>query len=302
MILNCPACSAKYQIADGAIPVHGRNVRCAACGHFWFQKPEAGLSDNVQEPTPANDSPLKQEKKKGFGLPTFTRKKTIRAPHETVRKKALDKIIISQAIGIAAGWILAFGIIWAGLFFAVQNRNEIVQKWPKSASAFAFFGVPANLYGLEIKSVMVRAGSDIVGPRIIVSGVVKSVSKTGKQVPYLRVTLVDEKGTKKDSWMVDPQTIYLEPNAFQAFATLRRNPPKGNIRAIVTFAEPPPKVGVLSANAKSTANSVSAKENAAPNHSLAGADNSHNAPSKDSHAPNGDGAHDAHAPTTALGR
>ena len=310
MILNCPSCSAKYQIADGAIPAHGRNVRCAACGHFWFQKPESALESVEAEAVAANDSSVKATSK-GFSLPFFGEAKSPRAPYQNVRKKARDKIILSQAIGIAVGWGLAFGIIGVGLLMAVNNRNDIVQKWPKSASAFAFFGVPANLYGLEIKSIMVRAGSDAVGPRIIVSGVVQSVSSIGKPVPYLRVTLVDANGNKKDSWMVDPQTIFLEPKAYQAFASLRRNPPSGNLRAIVAFAEPPPKSGTFSANAKHTIPS----SNGASSSALAGGAVSHAPLPSASHdighevsvpsahaAPTETSHSDGHAPTTALGR
>lgn len=304
MILNCPSCSAKYQIADGAIPAHGRNVRCAACGHFWFQKPEAEHAATQDTPIAANDSQTAKGRGK-FGLPFFGGKKNARAPYQNVRKKARDSIIFSQALGIAIGWGLAFGVLGIALLAAIDNRNNIVQKWPKSASAFAFFGVPANLYGLEINSILVRAGSDSTGPRIIVSGVVQSISSVGKPVPYLRVTLVDADGNKKDTWMVDPQTIFLEPKAYQAFATLRRNPPAGNLRAIVTFAEPPPKGGNLNAQSKKPASNAQITSS----DGLAGG-NSHAAPPADiAHSPvqSHDSAHDAvnsdpHQTTIAVGR
>jgi predicted Zn finger-like uncharacterized protein len=40
MILTCPNCGTQYVVKDGAIPPHGRQVRCASCKHSWHQEPE----------------------------------------------------------------------------------------------------------------------------------------------------------------------------------------------------------------------------------------------------------------------
>jgi predicted Zn finger-like uncharacterized protein len=55
MILTCPNCGTQYAVKDGAIPEHGRQVRCAACKHSWHQDPEvqAGVEPvAVPEPEP----------------------------------------------------------------------------------------------------------------------------------------------------------------------------------------------------------------------------------------------------------
>lgn len=38
MILACPHCAARYVVPDSAIGAEGRQVRCAACRHSWFQE------------------------------------------------------------------------------------------------------------------------------------------------------------------------------------------------------------------------------------------------------------------------
>ncbi len=44
MRLVCPNCVAQYEIADGTIPVTGRDVQCANCDHIWFQDAAFKLS------------------------------------------------------------------------------------------------------------------------------------------------------------------------------------------------------------------------------------------------------------------
>jgi predicted Zn finger-like uncharacterized protein len=49
MILTCPNCGTQYVVKDGAIPPHGRQVRCASCKHSWHQDPEEPPFEDDEE-------------------------------------------------------------------------------------------------------------------------------------------------------------------------------------------------------------------------------------------------------------
>ena len=52
MILSCPACHTRYVVPDSAIGPTGRSVRCASCGHKWFQAPAGVNLDEDRAPEP----------------------------------------------------------------------------------------------------------------------------------------------------------------------------------------------------------------------------------------------------------
>ncbi len=56
MILACPACGARYRLADDAIPATGKTVRCARCHHNWFEARAPQLGETAP-PAPLPEPP-----------------------------------------------------------------------------------------------------------------------------------------------------------------------------------------------------------------------------------------------------
>ena len=53
MRLVCPNCKANYEIPRHAVPIGGREVKCASCGHSWFQT-RTKKSNDIQLIDPEN--------------------------------------------------------------------------------------------------------------------------------------------------------------------------------------------------------------------------------------------------------
>lgn len=162
-------------------------------------------------------------------------------PHEVARKKALDQIKTTNRLAAGIPWAISLSLLIGALATAAMYRTDIVRMWPKSASAFAAVGLPANLYGVDIRDITITASADAKGPKIEVKGVLQSVSRTPEFIPYLKVSLVDAKGLERLSWMVDPGVENLGPGKAHAFASSRSNPVRGTLKAVITFADPPRK-------------------------------------------------------------
>ena len=237
MLLTCPECSVKYNVADGAIPAKGRTVRCAACGHSWSQMPLAGADGALELGSVVS----KASQNNGLRVRPKLEQSAPAEPHARMRKRVHDKIALGNRLAAGLPWGVAALVAISASATAIAYRTDIVRAWPKSASAFAMIGQPANLYGVDIRSVGARAGLDVKGPRVTVSGQLTSVSRKAEPLAYLKVSLIDTKGVEKLSWLVDPGATVLQPGQTHQFQTTRSNPVRGDLKAVVVFAEPPPK-------------------------------------------------------------
>jgi len=74
MLLTCSSCNSKYLVNSADLKPNGRNVKCAACGHNWFQKPNLVQEEilNLSDPSSLNvdNNQLKQNKNTSYSLPS----------------------------------------------------------------------------------------------------------------------------------------------------------------------------------------------------------------------------------------
>ena len=139
MIIECPACSKKFNINEKLIPDEGRLLKCGNCDHTWFYKKEENLifetetikineiEENKSEINIKSvDVPIKQTKK--------IRKKISKKPStkESTSKElvSIDKNSVSNENNIIKKIFLIIISIIAFILLIDTFKNQISVVFP----------------------------------------------------------------------------------------------------------------------------------------------------------------------------
>ncbi|WP_144186507.1 zinc-ribbon domain-containing protein [Elioraea rosea] len=152
MIIECPRCSARYDVAESLIGAAGKSVRCAKCGNVWLarrdmqdadapvQWPEAPqrparaeASEIPPSPEPAEDEALAEFREAQEGKGGFARFPTPPDGPPAARPR----------LGGAAtiGWVATILVLGAAGWGAYAYRDAVVQAWPPSERVYLALGL-----------------------------------------------------------------------------------------------------------------------------------------------------------------
>ena len=139
MIIECPACSKKFNIDEKLIPDEGRLLKCGNCDHTWFYKKEENLKLETEtvkineieenkseiniEPV---DTPIKQTKKirKKISKKSSTKESTSK---ELV---SIDKSSVSRENNIIKKIFLIIISIIAFILLIDTFKNQLSVIFP----------------------------------------------------------------------------------------------------------------------------------------------------------------------------
>jgi predicted Zn finger-like uncharacterized protein len=188
MILECSACHARYAVPDHAIGAAGRTVRCAKCKHSWFEpappslagKPLGELDAMLDDiKTPPKPRPIPR----GSNLPA-------------IKEEALPVGIKIAAGGFAlASLVIALLVYAPGLFGFSSSRGLALAD--VSMTKRPIEGM--TLY--EIKGKFINTSDET------------------KELPILKVELVDKTGNLVKFWEFSEKGAKLEPMKSTDFTT-----------------------------------------------------------------------------------
>ena len=95
MIIECPACSKKFNINEKLIPDEGRLLKCGNCDHTWFYKKEENL---ILETETIKINEIEENKSEINIEPDDVPKKQTKKIRKKISKKSSTKESISKEL------------------------------------------------------------------------------------------------------------------------------------------------------------------------------------------------------------
>lgn len=248
MIITCPSCATRYEIPADLIGPSGRMVRCTSCGHRWFVAhdgsngtpvdevavSDAGSGDPGDGAEPyaqSGDHELSASDEIADGLPPLDR-----APGIGPRAGAGRPAGAGRSTAATIGW-LAVLLILLALSGLVLGRNELVALAPQVAPIYQRLGLPVTqAIGLELTGIVSErlAGDD--GEMIRITGTVRNVAGIEREVPPLRIALLDADRQEVLVELVEVPQAELADGAITRFTVDLPEPPDRALNFSVTFA------------------------------------------------------------------
>jgi len=229
MILTCPECATRYLAKEGSIGPNGRTVRCSKCKTTWFvasDLDELALKDNqietITAASVAGGSKVEDEK--------IIRKEPVVAEtklgaHVDIRDRADSKRRGRRMQMVALIWLIPLLFLSVVIGTAYVSRQEIVNKWPKTATLYKQFGIDVSLTGLVIEDPIIRHTKIENKSVLVVNGAIRNISSKPQNIPLIKLSLHDVSGQELSSWSVDMDAQSIDKNDRISFVSEYPNPP-----------------------------------------------------------------------------
>ena len=251
MIIDCPYCRARYEVAAeliGGGTGTGRRVRCAECRRDW-RAPSPSTPDSDELFTDEDENRLDYEFSAldGRFAPVAASAAVVepaaaRLPRQDFTGRDQPAALSVQPpsrsrqaygrrsplAGLRGGArVVGLLVIIAVVAVTWFGRGALVQQFPKLAEIYAMVGIGVDSVSLHFRDVRAvhahQPGTDV----LIVTGTLQSASDGVVPVPDIVVTLLDADGHDIYGWSIEPATRTLEPQGRVSVDARLPSPPPG---------------------------------------------------------------------------
>jgi predicted Zn finger-like uncharacterized protein len=221
VILTCPACQTRYLVPDSAIGAMGRQVRCAACRHSWFQEAEPDAPSGRPLPPTLTEPPAAPPVADAAPLPAaepaidpFAHQPPFRARRNPAR--------MWTAVAVAAAIVMVAAIA-ALLAFGLPGRA-------------AGSGSPLVITVLrKPEHQPLASGVDLY----TIAGRIRNPTGVSQRVPDIRAELKDSAGRTVYGWTIAAPVARLAPGSRAEFNAAEANVPRTAKTLKLSFASGP---------------------------------------------------------------
>lgn len=222
MIVSCPSCATRYDIADQHVSAEGMSIRCRACGHRWIESRAVQVIDVSPAPAPMRLTETEREVERLIEASAEARAVALarKRRHQSDRR---------------AWACFAMGLVLPVALLALFPET-VVRAAPAAARLYERAGIKVNIYGLEISNVQqehVLAN----GVRLLsIKGEIVNISQSDRKIPALRFALRGKDAVETYAWTVESTVRPLRPGESTTFTTRVASPPETSANVEIRFA------------------------------------------------------------------
>jgi predicted Zn finger-like uncharacterized protein len=233
MILSCPACQTRYLVPDTAIGGTGRQVRCAACRHSWFQEPSPLDLPLTRDEAPAPPPPPPAPPVQPPAVPASEVVARYAEEPAAEEDPFAHKPPFRPRRNPAKTWMM-LALLFAG--FAIVALVALVMFGPSDLGQR--LGLAAREVPLTIQVTRkperrpTLSGSELLA----VTGRILNPTDSVQDVPDIRAELRDGQGRTVYSWTITRPARTLAPGEAAEFDSAAVDVPRGSKALNLSFA------------------------------------------------------------------
>lgn len=278
MLISCPNCATNFSVPDKALHAPGRTLKCAKCGHKWFQSVESagndmGLDESSFPPPPGaqmfaepepefepEPSPLRAQRHDPDldmdldepPIPDFGPRAKPEQP--AVSDLDLDLDAAPQPIpevftqqpssrkGTGALWVLlGLFLLGAGAGAAYYFQDKLVGLYPPAHELLSQAGLRHERPGAGLELRNAGTPERFVQNEtevLIVRGIIANISDRERPVPTMKLVLLDRDKAVVQEKQAQPPVTALDPGGTAGFRIILERPDPNAVEVNVLFVDP----------------------------------------------------------------